>query len=230
MPEKNIAVVSADSSLVFTLKDGLSPGKIEVRSMKDSPGLIRALRTLHPQLIVIDSAGPPSHCCDLCLRIHRDTGVPILLLLNGKDDDRVRALEAGATVCMAAPVNPAELIANIRAMLRWTDSPIRLPAEKKPVTVNDLIIDPDNREAKLRGKSLDLTEKEFKLLLLLARNYGHSLSRRALLEEVWGESQLGSDRAVDVHICRLKKKIAPESDKSARVVSVRGFGYRLEDR
>lgn len=231
LSERNIAVVSEDSSLVSALKTGLIQEKIVALSLTDRPGLARAVKASHARLIVIDAAGPVSRYCDMCRRIHREVAVPIMLLLTGKDNDRIRALEAGASACIIKPVNPMELIANIRAILRWSDiRSVSRPAARKSVTVSDLVIDPDSREVKIQGKSLELTEKEFKLLLLLARNRGHTLSRRELLDIVWGEAPLESDRAVDVHICRLRKKIHPESGRAVRVVSVRGFGYRLEGR
>jgi DNA-binding response OmpR family regulator len=113
-------------------------------------------------------------------------------------------------------------------MRRTQTQPTELPVEEQSYVVNDLYIDPLYHQVKLGEIQIDLTVTEFYLLLLLARKMGRVVSRRELLEQIWGHGGLKSDHTLYVHMCRLRKKIEPDPDHPERLLVVRGIGYKLK--
>ena len=161
--------------------------------------------------------------------LHQKFRSPVLALVSHNHEDQIKALDAGADDFLAKPVDKMELLAHIHAIMRRTQTqPTELPVEEQSYVVNDLYIDPLYHQVKLGEIQIDLTLTEFYLLLLLARKMGRVVSRRELLEQIWGHGGLKSDHTLYVHMCRLRKKIEPDPDHPERLLVVRGIGYKLK--
>ena len=159
---------------------------------------------------------------------HRFSG-PVLALVGDRREEQIKALDAGADNCIAKPLDKTELLAHIHALLRRTQTkPADLPLEEQSYMINDLYIDPICHQVRLGEIEINLTLTEFYLLLLLARKMGRVVTRRELLEEIWGHGGLESDHTIYVHMCRLRKKIEPDPDHPEHLLVVRGIGYKLQ--
>ena len=153
-------------------------------------------------------------------------GVSTVALLRDEDTmDRIVGIELGADYYMRSPVNPRELVARVKQILRkrdraGADSPGRL-------YVGDLEIDPDLVEVRQGGREVQLSPREFQLLYTLARSPGRVFPRGTLLRQVWGEDEYIDERTVNVYVQRLRNKLGDSSTESQIIETVRGFGYRL---
>ncbi len=228
MKGKSVLFISEDKNLISDLKSRFGQDEINITGSRGQPAAAGTISPARFELIIIDSPPADADGIQICRQVRSASGAPILFLVGGDGPARIRGLEAGADECMSKPVDIQELVANIRAMLRRPERPGGLPGDNKgPIVINNLVIDKDNFQARLDKQTLELTSKEFKLLLILAENRGRIVSRQTLLDQVWGDDTLETDRTIDVHICRLRKKIEPGSAWPTRLVSVRGFGYKL---
>ncbi len=153
-------------------------------------------------------------------------GVSTVALLRDEDTmDRIVGIELGADYYMRSPVNPRELVARVKQILRkrdraGADSPGRL-------YVADLEIDPDLVEVRKGGREVQLSPREFQLLYTLARSPGRVFPRGTLLRQVWGEDEYIDERTVNVYVQRLRTKLGDNVDRPKLIETVRGFGYRL---
>ncbi len=177
-----------------------------------------------PKLVVVD-VGLPGDLdgFDVCRRL-RAAGddVPIVMLTARDDEvDRVVGLEFGADDYVTKPFSPRELVARVRAILRRAGTPTQV--EATVLETGDVIIDTGRREVRQREAVVALTSREFDLLTYLALNTGLALSRRQLLDGVWGEGWYGDERTVDVHVRQLRKKLGD----GLPLTTVWGVGYRL---
>ena len=145
--------------------------------------------------------------------------------MTARDDDPsvVRALDAGADDYVVKPFGMDQLEARIRAVLRRTGA----DATDEPIRVGDLVVDAASRHCTLGGRDLELSRREFDLLLLLAQHAGEVVTKREILEEVWNQPYGGGERTVDVHLSWLRRKLGETAAHPAYPHSVRGVGVRL---
>ncbi|MCM8749662.1 response regulator transcription factor [Thermomicrobiaceae bacterium CFH 74404] len=182
-----------------------------------------------PDLIVLDWMLPELDGLEVLRELRRSSGTLVLMLTARSEEvDRVIGLELGADDYLTKPFSMRELIARVRALLRRAELLRQaLAADREgsrmPVSYGPLHLDPDQHDATLDGRPLDLTPNEFRLLHLLLRNPGRAFSRSYLLDTVWDEPVVG-DRAVDNAIHRLRRKLGPLGE---RIETVWGVGYRL---
>jgi DNA-binding response OmpR family regulator len=192
-------------------------------------------RKSQPDLIVLDVMLPGLDGFEVCRILRQEMNVPILMLTARDDEiDRVIGLEIGADDYITKPFSIRELMARVKAQLRRVRL-LREEAESQTESIpkeilrfDNLVIDISRREVLLGDAPLPFKPKEFDLLLFLARHRGQALSRDLLLERVWGWDFSGGSRTVDVHIRWLRAKIEQNPAQPARIVTVRGSGYRFE--
>jgi DNA-binding response OmpR family regulator len=175
-----------------------------------------------PDLVVLDLMLPGLHGRDICRAIRLRSAIPIVML-TALDDERdiVEGLDLGADDYVTKPFKPPELVARVRAALRRAAGPSAVKAE---VVVGDLVIQPSERMARQGPAELDLRTKEFDLLLALASRPGAVLERESLLRQVWGRDYDVDSRTLDVHINRLRSRLATGH---VEIETIRGVGYRL---
>ncbi|MCH1512483.1 MAG: response regulator transcription factor [Acidimicrobiales bacterium] len=196
---------------------------VEARSGEES---LQIFEGANADIVLIDIMLPGIDGFEVCRSIRRVSDVPVVMV-TARDDthDVVAGLEAGADDYLTKPFAPKELSARIRALLRR----VRLPTpELSKLDFGDLKILPDQGQVIINDQTMHLTRTEFQLLVELASSPGRVFSRDELLERVWGQGYFGDGRLVDVHIRRLRKKIEPEDSKPRYVITVRGFGYKLQ--
>ena len=180
-------------------------------------------------LMLLDIGLPDTDGLTFCRRVRSKYRLPIIML-TARDGtaDKIVGLELGADDYIVTPFEPAELIARVRAQIRRHgeyDSELLGPDS---ISIGDLVIDLSAREVRRSGKTIVLTGKEFDLLHALARNRGRALSRDWLFENVWGwDAELGG-QALPVVIRRLRCKIEPDPDRPVYILTIRGFGYKME--
>lgn len=180
-----------------------------------------------PALILLDIMLPGEDGISVLHRLRADpatANVPVIMLTaKNTEFDRVQGLDAGADDYISKPFGMMELVARVRAVLRRTEP----RSESAEYRVGELFVCPDRHEARLAGKPIQLTYKEFLLLCTLLENQGRVLTREVLMDKVWGLGAERENRTLDVHIRTLRQKLGPAG---SRIQTVRGVGYRLEDR
>lgn len=182
----------------------------------------------NPSLVVLDLMLPGMDGLEVCRRVRESSDVPIIMLTARNEDiDKIVGLELGADDYLTKPFNPRELLARIRAILRRSDRANHHEEAPPPITIGNLIIDPQRRRVEIEGRQVSLRMKEFDLLQTLAENKGVVFSRDKLLNVVWGYDFAGQTRTVDVHVAHLRHKLR---GMEPTIETVWGVGYRLDDR
>jgi DNA-binding response OmpR family regulator len=180
-----------------------------------------------PDLVILDIMMPGLNGYEVCREIRVQLpSVPILMLTaRGQTEDKVMGLEMGADAYFAKPFDSAELLAQVRAMLRRAKQ--EQPAGQQPLECGGLQLWENTHVVTLDCVELELTPKEYELLRVFLRRPGVVFGRETLLREVWGYQFTSDTRTVDVHIQRLRAKIEADPAHPRRLCTVRGFGYRL---
>ncbi|GEA31783.1 MAG: response regulator transcription factor [Clostridium beijerinckii] len=175
-------------------------------------------------LIILDVMLPEYDGFTVCREIRKKSKVPIIMLTaRGEEFDEVFGLDIGADEYISKPFSPNILIARVNAVLRRANSEDK---SKELKDFNGLTIDHSAHQVVIDGEVVDLSPKEYELLIYLSENYGKALSREQILDKVWGYDYYGDLRTVDTHINRLRIKLDRKSDY---IQTVRGYGYRFEE-
>jgi DNA-binding response OmpR family regulator len=225
-----VLVVEDDRNLLDTLAYNLQKEGYAVATAANGEEALAQARSEKPDLIILDIMLPKLSGFDVCRILRREMITPILMLTAKVDEiDKVVGLEIGADDYMTKPFSLRELLARVRAMLRRTRM-TEAPAERQPTTlaVSDISIDIERHRVTKSGKELELTPKEFDLLVFLLSSRGIVFSRDQLLEKVWGYDFGGDTRTVDVHIRWLREKLEDDPGSPKLLVTMRGVGYKLE--
>jgi len=226
-PVKKILVVDDEPTLVSTLKYNLERENYQVLTAANGPAAVEAAKSGRPDLIILDLMLPGLDGIEVCRILRKEMSVPILMLTaRATEIDKVVGLEIGADDYVTKPFAMRELVARVRALLRRADSAVSMPVEV--VSSGDLRVDMSRHQAFRGDTPLRLKPKEFDLLAFLLRNRGRAFTREQLLSQIWGYDFSGDTRTVDVHVRWLRKKIEDEPAAPARLVTVRGTGYRFE--
>jgi DNA-binding response OmpR family regulator len=227
-----VLLVEDDPVLSTFLADNLTADGHEVIVAETVRDGLRELQFKHPDVAIVDLGLPDGSGLELIARVRAADGVASrldptlpLIVLSGRSTevDRVRGLERGADDFVAKPFVYLELRLRIAAVLRRT----RQRRGQGRLRVGELDVDPASREVRLRGRRVDLSQKEFALLRALAADPTRVLTKEELLRDVWGFRSLGTTRTLDSHACRLRHKLGVFGDRF--VVNVWGVGYRLVD-
>ncbi|MFO8098724.1 MAG: response regulator transcription factor [Salinibacter sp.] len=195
-------------------------------------GLDRALQGAH-DLIVLDIMLPGTDGFDICRRLRQEKRATPILMITAKTEevDKVLGLELGADDYITKPFSIREVLARVKAIFRRVevDQEAQHTGGEGPITVGDLRIEPSKRRVRMQDRAVELTSKEYELLLLFARHPGRAYSRDELLDEVWGYQYSGYSHTVNTHINRLRNKIEPDPAEPQYVKTVWGVGYRFAE-
>ncbi|GHH97268.1 response regulator transcription factor [Neobacillus kokaensis] len=230
-----VLVVDDEQSIVTLLQYNLEQAGFEVVTAMDGAEGKRLAELESPDIIVLDLMLPKLDGMEVCKQLRQERIMTPILMLTAKDDelDKILGLELGADDYMVKPFSPREVIARVKAILRRTHVPLETPgentAEELLFEIGNLRIFPEKYEAYFQETLLELTLKEFELLLYLAQNKGRVLTRDQLLSAVWNYDFAGDTRIVDVHISHLREKIEKDTRKPVYIKTVRGLGYKLEE-
>lgn len=228
-------VVDDEKSIVTLLQYNLEHAGFEVITAMDGETGRDLAKGESPDLIVLDLMLPKMDGMEVCKQLRQMKIMTPILMLTAKDDelDKILGLELGADDYMVKPFSPREVIARVKAILRRTQVQYKNNqenVEKNHLTqIGELKIDPEKYEAYFKDKQLELTLKEFELLLFLSQNNGRILTRDQLLSAVWNYDFVGDTRIVDVHISHLREKIEMDTKKPTYIKTIRGLGYKLEE-
>ena len=221
-----ILIVDDDRKTVELIRLYLENDGFEVVRAYDGEAAINQARQETPDLIVLDLMLPKADGIDVFRAIRAESAVPIIMLTaRTTEDDKLVGLNIGADDYITKPFSPREVIARVRAVLRRSGEP-RRKAESL-LMFGDMVIDFARYEARIEGKPIHLTPKEFKLLEILSRNSGRPISRAELVMSAFGDSYRGLDRTVDVHVMNLRKKIETSGDRRYGIKTVYGIGYKF---
>jgi len=230
-----VLVVDDEQSILTLLQYNLEQAGYEVLTAMDGEaGELLALEK-EPELIILDLMLPKLDGIEVCKRLRQQRVTTPILMLTAKDDefDKILGLELGADDYMTKPFSPREVVARVKAILRRSklmpNSQRDLEEDKDQIRIGDLKILAENYEAYFMGNLLELTPKEFELLVYLAKNKGRVLTRDQLLSAVWKYDFAGDSRIVDVHISHLRDKIEKNTKKPDYIKTIRGLGYKLEE-
>ena len=224
---ERILVVDDEPAIVDAVAYALEGEGYEVASRADGEEALSAALDETFDLVVLDLMLPRLSGTEVCRRLRAESDVPIVML-TAKDAevDRVLGLEIGADDYVTKPFSIAELVSRVRALLRRRelDRAGRGYAFKR---VGSLTLDLTRHKVSLAGGEVQLTPSEFRLLALLAEEPERAYSRREIMQHLWESSYVGDERACDIHISNLRRKLEDAPDEPQRILTVRGIGYRL---
>lgn len=223
----SILVIDDDDRITSMLRRSLAFEGYEVSTANNGADGLKSFMLKEPDLVILDVMMPYIDGMEVCRRI-RESGsdVPILML-TAKDEinDRVKGLDLGADDYVVKPFALEELLARARALFRRKAE--RTNKQESVLTFEDLVLDLDAREAIRAGRRIELTSKEYELLLLFMQNPKRVLTRDTIMEKIWGYDFSGESNVLEVYIAMLRQKLE-EGGASRIIVTVRGTGYVLK--
>jgi len=223
-----VLVVDDEPTIAEVVARYLERAGYRTRVAADGLEAIAAAASHRPDLVVLDLMLPGIDGLEVMRRLReadRDRIAVILLTAKGEESDRVVGLRLGADDYVVKPFSPAELVARVDAVLRRFDTS---PAQESSLVMDELEIDPAARRVFVEGNEVQLTQREFDVLLFLARHPGQVFSRNQLMDAIWQYSFYTDTSTVTVHIRRLRAKIEADPSRPRRIQTVWGVGYRFQ--
>ena len=231
MLQRRILVVEDEPDIAQLIALHLRDEDYSVTTAQDGHGGMRLACARPWDLVILDLRLPGPDGLAICRELRAGQNyVPILMLTSKSSElDRVLGLELGADDYVTKPFSVSELVARVKALFRRIDATSRATATApESLSIGDIDIVTSRREVRVAGHRVELTAREFDLLLHFARHPGHVFNRAQLLDSVWGFGHEGYEHTVNSHINRLRGKIEPDSNKPQYIVTVWGVGYKLE--
>jgi len=224
-----IVLVEDERDMVDLLSTHLAAEGYQIRSANSLASAVSAVAQREPDLVLLDITLGNDDGRDVLREIRLLSDVPIIFLTGrGLESDRVAGLKMGADDYIVKPFSLSELSARIETVLRRGQTVART-VERPSLTFEDITINENTREVRVRGDLIELTAKEYSLLVFLAHSPRQVFSREQLLVHVWSSSgEWQNEATVTEHIRRLRQKIEVDPDAPKRIATVRGFGYRFE--
>jgi two-component system, OmpR family, response regulator RegX3 len=221
-----ILVVDDEPAIVDAVAYALRASGFDVDAFGDGESALEAARANGYDVLVLDVRLPGLSGLEICRRLRSESDVPILILTAmDAEVDRVLGLEAGADDYVTKPFSVAELVSRVRAILRRRE--LDRAAGGGIRRVGSLELDVNRHEVRIDGRTIRLTPSEFRLLALLAREPERVYSRREIMQHLWDSTYVGDQRACDIHVSNLRRKIEETPGRPQRLVTVRGVGYKL---
>jgi two-component system response regulator RegX3 len=227
-----VLVIDDDVASRDSVAATLSVEGFDVVTAANGDEVIDLVTTTAPSLVLLDMKLADGEGLSVFRRIADVSPVPVIMVTAGDNElDAVLALEAGAADHVTKPLRSRELTARIRAVLRRVgrQSAHRVvPVPAGSYTLGPVCVDLSLREAVVRGRTVDLSRKEFDLLALLITESGHVVTRSQCMDRIWRDRKVSDSRTLDTHVKRLRKKIEVNPGKPQHVLTVRGIGYRFK--
>jgi phosphate regulon transcriptional regulator PhoB len=226
----DILIIDDEKDIVDTIEYNLKKEGFTTHKSFDGINGLRLIKEINPDLVILDLMLPGMSGIEVCKAAKKNektSKIPIIMLTAKKQEvDKIVGLEVGADDYIVKPFGMRELIARIKVILRRYSAAPKGERSKSVIGFADVSIDLDRHEVTVKGKPVELSAKEFKLLEFLATNKNRVFSRERLLDDVWGISAEIETRTVDVHVTRLREKLGKTGD---HIQTVRGFGYKLKE-
>ena len=226
---KRILIVEDNKDLAFGLRSNLTMEGYDVRVADTGPEGLHQAKLFNPDLVVLDLMLPQMDGFEV-LEAMRKTGLtmPVLILsARGEEIDKVRGLRLGADDYVTKPFGLMELVARVEAILRRGEPSAQADADDERIVIRHIEICPRTRGVHKHGEPVELTPKEYELLVELVRNEGAVVSRIDLMKTVWGHASTIVSRTVDTHIAELRRKLEADPSRPSLILTVRKAGYRL---
>jgi two-component system alkaline phosphatase synthesis response regulator PhoP len=223
---KNILIVEDEKDIIEVLRYYLEKENYRVHVAQDGFQALELASKIIPNLILLDLMLPRLDGIETCRRLKADErlrDIPVIMVTaKAEEADKIKGLEIGADDYVTKPFSAKELVARVKAHLRRREGSI----PEKSFQYGSLSVDTVKHEIRFNGGEIDLTAKEFELLLYMLENRGRVLTRDMILNHVWGYDYFGSTRTVDVHVTRLRQKIPLLTDA---ISTIKSFGYKLKE-
>ena len=218
-----ILVIEDEKPIADILEYGFRKEQFQVRSAYTGADGLKAADDFGPHLVVLDWMLPDLSGVDVCKMLTEQYNIPIIMLTaRGSIDDKVYGLESGADDYITKPFDLREVIVRVKTILRRFGKSVSGQSEEQELYVKDAVISEKERTVCRRGEYVELTPKEFDLLVWLGKNPRQGFTRTHLLDDIWGYDFMGDTRTVDIHIQRLRKKLC----LGESIVTVFGVGYK----
>ncbi len=223
-----VLLVEDEEAFVDALTVGLRREGFDIEVARDGAEALDRFDEIAPDLVLLDVMLPTVSGVDVCRELRRRTDAPIILVTaKAAEIDTVVGLEVGADDYVTKPYRLRELVARMRAVLRRRQHTTELPLDDHDVIrLDDVELDTDSHEVRVRDQVVNLPLKEFELLSILMENAGRVLERSTLIDRVWGSDYVGDTKTLDVHVKRLRSKIEDDPSSPVRIVTIRGLGYK----
>ncbi len=226
MEDSRILLVDDDVDILRILEDNLKLDGYQVTAVSTGRAALRAFRETEPDLVILDLTLPDIDGIQICLSIREVSNVPIIMVTaRDRIPDKVLGLETGADDYMVKPFDYLELAARVKACLRRRRPVV---AYSELLKLGEIEIDVGRNSVRKGGIEIKLTQRQFTLLVLLARNSGRVLNRQAIRRVLWPDGDLYRDsRAIDVHIQHLRSKLEDNPAEPRYIKTIQGVGYIL---
>lgn len=225
---RTILLVDDDALMRRSLAFHLEQAGYLTRTAADAEDALAIVRHSPPDLVILDIGLPDKDGLETLREIKSQHDLPVIFLTARRRElDEVVGLELGADDYITKPFDADVVVAHVKAVLRRTSSTVQQEAEQKRLTLGDLEIDPASHTVSCAGRFLDLSPREFDLLLALASQPEKVIATDDLLAQVWGAEFVGQPQVVYVHIRWLRQKLETDPNNPQRILTVRGVGYKL---
>jgi two-component system phosphate regulon response regulator PhoB len=225
---QTIFVLEDEVDIARLIQHHLEAAGFQVHAFSTPANIISEAERQPPALFLLDIMVPGGDGLDVCrrLRAHPSLSARPIIFLTARaaESDRVRGLDLGGDDYITKPFSTRELVARVKAVLRR----FQRPEGPAVIVFDDVVIDADAMQLRVRGELAATTATEFRLLDFLARHPGRVFSRDRLLDAVWGDARFVTPRSVDVYVRRIREKIEKDAEDPQYLVTVRGAGYRFE--
>lgn len=231
--KQKILIVDDDNNIAELISLYLTKECFDPMIVNDGESALEAVKSFEPNLILLDLMLPGIDGYQVCREVRSTSTIPIIMLsAKGEVFDKVLGLELGADDYMEKPFDTKELVARVKAVLRRykaAPAPVETVSDQtKKVEYTDLVVNLTNYSVLYKGKVVEMPPKELELLYFLASSPNQVFTREQLLDQIWGYEYIGDTRTVDVHIKRLREKIADHTEW--HLSTVWGIGYKFEVR
>ncbi len=227
---KKILVVDDEKPITDIIKFNLNKEGFDVITAFDGEEALTKTEEESPDLILLDLMLPKIDGLEVARQIRKSKNTPIIII-SAKDDeiDKILGLEMGADDYVTKPFSNRELVARVKANLRRSDILPEKTDKTSKIKIGNLEIDTDAYTVKKNNKTIELTNREYELLVYLARHVGQVMTREHLLQKIWDYDYFGDGRTVDVTIRRLREKVEDIPSNPTFLITKRGIGYYLND-